>query len=412
MQKITVSRNDDIYEAFADIAQSADGTLVCTYRESMCHSSRPWSKVIVRRSVDQGLTWGPRQVVIERTREQTGAGEGRLNCSRIAACADGTLLLIVDLMMREELEDYMKPGLCINLLFRSADFGETWEGPEETGITRGIVPSIKELSNGDLIIGVTELHEGEGGLSGHAEVQTVYLSSDSGRTWEGPFTVPDPASPTGTGLHWRLNEGDFAELDDGHLLLYMREDGERLSGWKSLSTDGGRTWSVPLRTAMMQCAGRPSVGRLRSGEIAITYRVGFGLSTSLGLYVETPAEAAKGFAAEDANSAAGAGPEERRFAFLDNDRALSADSGYSGWVQLPGGDLYVVNYVTDDAPRAHIRGYQVGREDWYLFPEGAIQSNPPSDREGGYYQVGQEMARRQQSWVDQQDWSRRVPTQK
>ncbi len=77
MQKITVSRNDDIYEAFADIAQSADGTLVCTYRESMCHSSRPWSKVIVRRSVDQGLTWGPRQVVIERTREQTGRASCR-----------------------------------------------------------------------------------------------------------------------------------------------------------------------------------------------------------------------------------------------------------------------------------------------------------------------------------------------
>ena len=58
MQKITVSRNDDIYEAFADIAQAADGTLVCTYRESMCHSQRPFSRVADRRSSDRGLTWG------------------------------------------------------------------------------------------------------------------------------------------------------------------------------------------------------------------------------------------------------------------------------------------------------------------------------------------------------------------
>ena len=69
MQTITVSRDDNVYEAFADIAQTTDGTLVCTYRESICHSSRPWSKVIVRRSFDRGLTWGPREVVIERTRE-------------------------------------------------------------------------------------------------------------------------------------------------------------------------------------------------------------------------------------------------------------------------------------------------------------------------------------------------------
>ena len=101
MQTITVSRDDDIYEAFADIAQTPDGVLVCTYRESMGHSSRPFSRVIVRRSVDRGLTWGPRQVVLERSAEETARGLGRLNCSRIAVCADGTLLLMVDLLLRE-----------------------------------------------------------------------------------------------------------------------------------------------------------------------------------------------------------------------------------------------------------------------------------------------------------------------
>ena len=74
MQTITVSRNDEIYEAFADVAQAADGTLVCTYRESMGHSSRPFSRIIVRRSFDRGLTWGPRQVVVERTEEEPPKG--------------------------------------------------------------------------------------------------------------------------------------------------------------------------------------------------------------------------------------------------------------------------------------------------------------------------------------------------
>jgi sialidase-1 len=415
MQKITVSRNDDIYEAFADIAQAADGTLVCTYRESMCHSSRPWSKVIVRRSFDRGLTWGPRQVVIERTREQSLAGEGRLNCSRITACADGTLVLMVDLMLKDTLEEYLEPGVCMNLLFRSRDNGATWEGPQETGITEGIVPSIKELSSGDLIVGVTEQWPGEQGTEDFIETQTVYVSQDGGHKWEGPFKVPDPAESTRTDTPWRLNEGDFVELDDGIVVIYLREDGERLSGWKSISRDGGRTWSEPLRTQMMSCLGRPSTGRLRSGEIVVTYRVGAGLSTCLGLYVETPAEALRGFPTEGRTAD---NPEdysrqtETRFAFLDNDRALSPDSGYSGWVQLPDGDIYVVNYVTDDAPRAQIRGYVVGREDWFLFPEGAIENNGPFDREGRYYETAQEKARVQQAWVDEQDWSRRVPTQK
>jgi|GEM_PF-3535727 hypothetical protein len=31
MQKLVVSRNDDLYEGFADIAQNAAGTLVVTY---------------------------------------------------------------------------------------------------------------------------------------------------------------------------------------------------------------------------------------------------------------------------------------------------------------------------------------------------------------------------------------------
>ena len=81
---------------------------------------------------------------------------------RLAACADGTLLLVVDLMYRDQLQ----PDPAMNLLFRSADNGATWDGPHETGITGGIVPAIKELSTGELLLGVTELRTSDGQLSG------------------------------------------------------------------------------------------------------------------------------------------------------------------------------------------------------------------------------------------------------
>lgn len=413
MQKITISRNDHMYEAFADIAKAKDGSLICTYRESMCHSQRPFSCVVIRRSGDHGLTWGPRQIICESTREDTAAGKGRYNCSRITACADGTLLLIVDELHVQAWEDYLEPAPCKNLLFRSHDNGQSWEGPEDTGITEGIVPSIKELSNGDLLIGVTQQHRGNDPGRGFSETQTVYRSTNGGTTWEGPAKVPNPAGHTVNGEKWRLNEGDFAQMDDGRIVLYMREDGERLSAWKSLSDDGGRTWSVPQRTQIPFCLGRPSVGRLRSGEVVITYRLACGQSTSLALYVESAAEAVRGLAdtgsrdMEDYTSTA-----EARFAVIDNDRSAWADSSYSGWVQLANGDLYVVNYVNDDAPRAFIRGYVVNRGDWYLFPEGRVLTDLPYDWEGEYITQMQELARKQQQWADSQDWSSPVPTQK
>ena len=412
MQTMTISRNDDVYEAFPDIARAGDGTLVCTYRESLCHGPWPFSRVILRRSVDDGMTWGPRQVVIEQDEAQTAAGEGRLNCSRILARADGSLLLIVDLLIPMTFEGYLERGVCRNLLFRSHDGGVTWDGPHDTGVTEGIVPSLKELSSGRLLLGVTEQWPGPQPDAPFIEQQTVYVSDDNGHTWEGPAIVPNPPAPTVTGLPWRLNEGDFVELDDGSVLLYMREDGERLSAFKSLSADGGRTWSAAARTPMPSCVGRPSAGRLRSGEIAVTYRLAVGLSTSLALYVETPDSALNGLTRGNDNIE---GPPTTdspmaRFAVLDNDRSVAADSGYSGWVQMADGDLYVVNYVTDDAPRAFIRGYRVAREDWYLFPAGDIAANPPGPRDGSYYELGQDLARQQQS--TSHDTSRTVPTSK
>ncbi len=396
MQKLTVSRDDGIYEAFADIARTPDGTLVCTYRESMAHGPWPFSRIVVRHSEDGGYTWQPRQVVIEKDGEK---GEGRLNCSRITVCRDGTLLLIVDFYVpgRDRLVNPVE-----NLLFWSSDSGRTWEGPMETGITDGIVPSIKELSNGDLLVGVTRQRSTDGRLSGLKEEQTIYRSGDGGQTWEGPSVVP--ASP-----YLRLNEGDFAELDDGTVVCYMREDGERFTGWKSTSNDGGRTWSEAFRSQMHSCLGRPSVGRVRSGEIVVTYRFCSAVSTSLALYVETTAEAVR---RDDPNPNDYATDyRQARFAFLDNDRSLHPDSGYSGWVQLPSGDLYVVNYITDDAPRAFIRGYIVSRHDWFLFPEGAVSWLHPSSSQP-YVELSAEWARKQQERNQAQDWSRYVPTQK
>ena len=42
--------------------------------------------------------------------------------------------------------------------------------------------------------------------------------------------------------------------------------------------------------------------------------------------------------------------------------------GYSGWVQFPDGEIYIVNYIVDDAwDKGQIRGYSLTMDDFILF---------------------------------------------
>ena len=159
---------------------------------------------------------------------------------------------------------------------------------------------------------------------------------------------------------------------------------------------------------MLSCRGRPSAGRLRSGEILITYRFCSGVSTSLALYMETPKETVRTEPLDP--SKYDTDYSEARFSFIDNDRSIHPDSGYSGWVQLPNGSLYVVNYVTDDAPRAQIRGYILTREDFFLCPEGTMPWLHPSRQP--YTKIAADWREAQYSHNLRRDWGKRVPTGK
>ncbi len=71
----------------------------------------------------------------------------------------------------------------------------------------------------------------------------------------------------------------------------------------------------------------------------------------------------------DSESAvAGTRSESRaRIMPLDFDRSPKSDLGYSGWVQFAGGEIYVVNYIVDDAyDSAQIRGYSFLPEEFII----------------------------------------------
>ena len=417
MIRLTVSRNDNVYECFPDIARAADGTLVCVYRESMMHAAYPFSRLVVRRSPDGGRNWMDRQILIDcvqttqwvdasrdwleadalagyeesRTRItedwQVGAN---MNCSRLTCLADGTLFLIADIR-QDRWHSY---------IWRSTDNGATWNGPDRTDMPAGLVPSVLQLRNGDVMVG----------LASPDGRPFFCRSADGGRTWSNPVYMPQTSQR-------EIDEVSFVELDDGTIVGFGRnlvlERASRPScGLTVISRDGGSTWAGPFDTWLMGLEGRPKAGLLSSGEVCVTYRcdmpnemLAMHVMTQAAARFEKPGETVERMPEVEDIPAALA--EERcedrpwymsryypgRTTILDIDRSVHRDGGYSGWVQLENSDIFVVDYINDDAPLAHIRGYIVSRSDYILFPDGDLPWLHPSFQP--FRNITYAMARRQ-----------------
>jgi hypothetical protein len=309
VRKIVISNTDGVYECFPCLTLTQSGKLITVYRESDSHTASQYSHLVMRHSTDQGETWSERQVLIE-SRQRDGVLH-KWNCPRIGQLDDGRLWVLCD--------GYNVPPGEGRTVDSRIHF---WLVAAQIGETRH-----------------TFL------------VQFVFRSDDEGGTWQ-PIVVCDQEG---------LNpcEASIVQLpDDGTLVCYMRENSGR--GWpgpKCLSHDDGRTWEGPYMTDMIGCH-RPVAGLLRSGNIMVTHR-----HTCRGRI-----GSARNFLAfrESADSARQTDPALGGGIILplDHDRWDAPDQGYSGWVVLPNDRIVVVNYIRDDGPMAHIRGYFLTEQDF------------------------------------------------
>jgi sialidase-1 len=291
-------------------------------------------------STDRGRSWTPKRPLTAGTENE----DFFWNCPRISCLKDGRIAVLVDKVPCGG----EKNGR--NFLFFSEDEGKTWT-PEIETPAKGIVPDkLLELENGRWIIGVQEKEEGFGYL-----VQRLWFSDDKGKNWSGPVIV-------GRKKGYNLCEVSIIPVGD-NLVAFMRENsGTGLPCQKAVSNDNGESWGEVVDFPLPGCH-RPVAGLLNDGQIMITHRYMQGGKGWIGWWCQNF------FAAlTDDESALATDYSEAhtRILPIDFDRSPVSDLGYSGWVQFDDGEIYIANYIVDDAPKAQIRGYSLSLKDFTL----------------------------------------------
>ncbi|MBN1351122.1 exo-alpha-sialidase [candidate division KSB1 bacterium] len=342
IKKFSISRDDSIYQAWPDVVLTTSGKLICIFSECTHHGDRSYTRIMLCDSLDRGRTWTPKRALSEPTQ-----GLPFWNCARIMQLSDGRIAALVDKIYTSERD---VPEKLENYLFFSADDGQTWDGPHLTP-AQGIVPDkLLELKNGRWILSCQYRDPQIDNL-----VQRLWYSDDKGKTWSEPVIV-------GRMKGLNLCEVSILPVEGNTLVAFHRENSGL--GWdcfKTISFDNGESWGDPIRFPLPGCH-RPVAGWLKEGKIMITHRFmqggrGWGKWTQNFFAAITDKESALAATREQAWT---------RILPVDFDRSPKSDLGYSGWVQFEDGEIYIVNYILDDAPKGQIRGYSLTMADFVL----------------------------------------------
>jgi len=218
----------------AAIAQLRDGRLLLGWTEFYAGNSADHgpARLVGRVSEDGGRTWGEKYTLVEN---DGGCNVMEVNFMRLHS---GALAVFYCQKNTENID-------CRVMMRTSADEGRTF-GPAKrlspagkyTGLTNG---RCIRLTSGRVLL---EAWEGDQSY--------CCLSDDEGETWRDSLRAKPAGGP--------CYEPACVELKDGRVLMLMRTG--LGSQFKSLSSDGGETWSKPEPTPL-GCSPSPvSISRI------------------------------------------------------------------------------------------------------------------------------------------------------
>lgn len=198
--------------------------------------------VVLRRSPDNGLTWGPLQVIADAEANTIG------NPCVVQDRATGTIWLLLTHNLGADKErqiiDQTSQGTRTVWVMHSQDDGLTWSKAQE------ITASVKQpdwtwyatgpgvgiqMRSGRLVIPANHIEAGTKKYYSH-----IIYSDDAGKTWQLGGRVGD-----------QMNEAQVVELSQNELLLNMRSYMGEKSRATAISRNSGETWYGPISASTL-----------------------------------------------------------------------------------------------------------------------------------------------------------------
>ena len=266
--------NDFGYFGWPSIARLEDGTLIVGSSGLRWSHISPWGKSVLCESHDEGRTWTEPHVVHDSPLDDRDVGVVALGGTKV-------MITWFTLDSREFLEEYRRAmtGSVLSWMEGrvstlddatvkahkgswtrlSTDGGRTWSAPRKVPVTAPHGPIL--LKSGDLLYAGKRFPD-EDDRPVNCDV-AVCVSNDLGESWHEIGALPCPH-----GFKWdEVHEAHPVELADGTILCSLRvHEKGGLSTWMSRSTDGGHTWSDPVR---LPCNGAPAHLMLHSSGIIV-----------------------------------------------------------------------------------------------------------------------------------------------
>lgn len=357
MKKGIVAKNDAVWQGHPDAAVFQDQLFV-VYRISDKHMTNQKTAIQVVKS--EKIKDGFAIPVFEYEASQ------RLNCPRLSVVR-GVLWLVCDIvksagnyLAAENIEEQTRV-----ILWYTQD-GESWSRAIDSNI-RGIVPDrLLEISDNRFAI-ATHTHKPFYAEKAYSyrdsennSIQTDKLSTPKGRLIQNIWitnNIEGQWDKHSLACDWSHSfcEASISKYNDGLVCLMRENSGKGLPAHVSYSKDG-ITWTRPAKTRMFGCH-RPVGGCLQSGNFLTTYREcshswaqGYWAKNTFACLTHKDSVVLKN------------NPFYRSVILpIDHDHSNQSDSGYTGWVQLSDGQIFIVNYITKDASKPYIT--------WYLIKE-------------------------------------------